>query len=138
MRKIEENIFYRVYIAYLNKDYPATFVSCLYITFIYMFLLAPIYGLCIDLFKGLDVNIIKFLYIIYVMVIFIVIFKKYYNKVTLNAILNRNKNNKQYLPTWCYFLILPVSMIFGISFYILISIQVLQRFSLEGYLYDLL
>lgn len=138
MRKIEENIFYRVYIAYLNKDYPATFVSCLYITFIYMFLLAPIYGLCIDLFKGLDVNIVKFLYIIYVMVIFIVIFKKYYNKVTLNAILNRNKNNKQYLPTWCYFLILPVSMVFGISFYILISIQVLQRFSLEGYLYDLL
>jgi len=138
MRKIEENIFYRVYIVYLNKDYPATFVSCLYLTFIYMFLLAPIYGVCIDLFKGLDKNIIKFIYIIYVVVIFVMIFKKYYNKVILHAILNGNKNNKQYLPTWCYFLILPVSMIFGIGFYILISTQVLQRFSLEGYLYDLL
>ncbi|KXH79543.1 hypothetical protein [Chryseobacterium kwangjuense] len=138
MRKIEENIFYRVYIAYLNKDYPATFVSCLYITFIYMFLLAPIYGFCIDLLKGLDKNIIKFLYIIYVVIILILIFKKYYNKVTLQAILNGNRNNKQYLPNWCYFLILPVCMIFGIGLYILITIQVLQRFNLEGYLYSLL
>ncbi|WP_111959229.1 hypothetical protein [Chryseobacterium lathyri] len=138
MKKIEENIFYRVYIAYLNKDYPATFVSCLYIAFVYMFLFAPIYGLCIDLFKGIGKNIIKFLYIIYVAVILIIIFKKYYNKVTLNNILNRNKHKKQYLPTWCYFIILPISMILGIGLYILVSIQILQRLNLEGYLYDLL
>ncbi|HCA07163.1 hypothetical protein [Chryseobacterium sp.] len=137
MKKIEENIFYRVYIAYLNKDYPATFVSCLYIALIYMFLLAPIYGLCIDLLQGLDKNIVKFIYVIYVATIILIIFKKYYKKAILKNVLDKNKS-KQYLPTWCYFLILPLSMILGVGFYVLISIQILQRFNLEGYLYKLL
>lgn len=138
MKKIEENIFYRIYIAYLNKDYPATLVSCLYITLIYIFLLAPIYGLCIDLLIGINKSIIKILYTIYVLAILFFTFKKYYNKENLSKIIKENRSTKKSLPAWCYFLILPISMIFGLGSYILISIHILQKFNLEGSLYNLL
>lgn len=137
MKKIEENIFYRTYIAYLNKDYPATFVSCLYIAFIYIFLLAPIYGLLSDLLSGIDKRTMKLLYAVYVLIILIMVFRKYYNKNIFNRVLSENKIKKTYLPTWSYFLVLPLCMILGIGSYILISVYIIQQFNLEGYLYRL-
>jgi len=135
MKKIEENIFYRVYNAYLNKDYPAVFVSSLYLIFIYIFLLAPFYGVFVDLLKGMDKVLVKFLYAFYIITISILVFSKYYNNKKLDKILLENKNIKPLLPTWCYFLALPLSMILGIGFYIFISINILKRFNLEGYFY---
>lgn len=137
MRKIEENIFYRTYIAYLNRDYPATFVSCLYITCIYIFLLTPIYGLSVKLLTGVDKNVVKLLYAIYVLIILILVFRKYYNKNIFNRVLNENKIKKRYLPTWSYFIILPLCMVLGIGSYILTSVYIIQKFNLEGYLYNL-
>jgi len=137
MKKIEENIFYRIYVIYLARDYPAKFVSSLYIAFIYIFLFAPVYGLCVDLIHGVDKLIIKFLYAFYFLLILIRIFIKYYNKVILTNVFKENKNKKIIFPNWCYFLILPLSMIFGIGLYILLSQSIMQKFNLEGYLYNL-
>ena len=136
MKKIEENIFYNIYNSYLKKDYPATFVSSLYISFIYIFLFAPIYGFVVDLLQGIDKSFIKMLYAGYVVFILFFIFKKYYNKKTLNKILKIGETQK-YFKSWIYFLTLPLSMILGVGVYILISINIVKRFNLEGFLYNL-
>lgn len=137
MKKIEEIIFYRIYIAYLKKGDSAKFASCLYIAFIYIFLLAPIYGLLINLLKGISEGAIKFLYVIYLTAIVFIVFRKYYSKSKFEKIFSDNRIKKLFLPTWFYFFVLPLSMIYGVGLYILLSIHVLQRFNLEGMLYDL-
>ena len=96
MKKIEENIFYNIYNSYLKKDYPATFLSSLYISFIYIFLFAPIYGFVVDLIQGIDKSFIKMLYTGYVVFILFFIFKKYYNKKTLNKILKIGETQKYF------------------------------------------
>ena len=136
MRKIEENTFYNIYKSYLKKDYPATFVSSLYISFIYIFLFAPIYGFAVDLLHGINKNFIKILYATYVVLILFFIFKKYSNKKTLNKILKIGETQKHF-KSWIYFLMLPLSMILGVGVYILISINIVKRFNLEGFLYNL-
>lgn len=134
--KIEENIFYNIYNSYLKKDYPATFVSSLYISFIYIFLFAPIYGFVVDLLQGINKGFIKILYAGYVVLILFLIFKKYYNKKTLYTILKIGDAQKSF-NSWVYFLMLPLSMILGVGVYILVSIYIVKRFNLEGVFYNL-
>lgn len=136
MRKIEENIFYNIYGAYLKKDYPAIFVSSLYLSFMYIFLFTPLYGCIIDLLYGINKSTAKFLYAVYAITIAFFVFKKYYNKKTLERVLNNNRNKKNY-KAWYYFLALPFSMCIGIGLYVIISIYVLKRLNMEGVLYRL-
>lgn len=120
----------------MKKNEDGKFSASLYIIVIYIFTFAPFYGFIIDLFEGIDKSLKKILYAFYLLIIIFLVVKKYYNNKKLEKILKENKN-KIYFPIWAYFLIFPVSVILGIGTYILISVNILQKFNLEGYLYKL-
>ena len=136
MKKIEEYIFYRTYMAYKKKDDPALFSSLMYLTAIYIFLLMPIYGSIANLFRN-NRNIYDQGIVVGSMIsIGIYVIRKYYNPKNLKNILAQNQKKRKILPTWCYFTILPISMVIGVTLYILTSIYIIQGFSLEGIIYQ--
>lgn len=136
MKKVEEYIFYRTYMAYKKKDDPALFSSVMYLIGIYFSLLMPIHSSIIDLFKGIGKNYEKGMMFVCMIIIGIYVIRKYYNPKNLKNILVQNQKKRKILPTWCYFTILPISMVIGVTLYILTSIYIIQGFSLEGIIYQ--
>ena len=136
MKKIEEYIFYRTYMAYKKKDDPALFSSVMYLIGIYFSLLMPIHSSIIDLFKGIGKNYEKGMMFVCMIIIGIYVIRKYYNPKNLKNILAQNRKKKKILPTWCYFTILPISMVIGVALYGLITSFVIKKFGLEGIIYQ--
>jgi len=136
MKKVEEYIFYRTYMAYKKKDDPALFSSSMYLIGIYFSLLMPIHSSIIDLFKGIGKNYEKGMMFVCMIIIGIYVIRKYYNPKNLNNILVQNQKKKKILPTWCYFTILPISMVVGVALYGLITSYVIKKFGLEGIIYQ--
>ena len=96
----------------------------------------PIYGSIANLFRN-NRNIYDQGIVVGSMIsIGIYVIRKYYNPKNLKNILAQNRKKKKILPTWCYFTILPISMVIGIALYILTSIYIIQGFSLEGIIYQ--
>ena len=129
MKKVEEYIFYRTYMAYKKKDDPELFSSSMYLIGIYFSLLMPIHSSIIDLFKGIGKNYEKGM-MFGCMIIRIYVIRKYYNPKNLKNILAQNRKKKKILPTWCYFTILPISIV--VALYGLITSFVIKKFGLEG------
>ena len=69
-------------------------------------------------------------------IIGIYVIRKYYNPKNLKNILAQNRKKKKILPTWCYFTILPISMVIGVALYGLITSFVIKKFGLEGIIYQ--
>ena len=136
MKKIEEYIFYRTYMAYKKKNDPALFSSVMYLIGIYFSLLMPIHSSIIDLFKGIGKNYEKGMMFVCMIIIGIYVIRKYYNPQNLKNILAQNRKKKKILPTWCYFTILPISMVIGVALYGLITSFVIKKFGLEGIIYQ--
>ena len=136
MKKVEEYIFYRTYMAYKKKNDPALFSSSMYLTTIYIFLLMPIYGSIANLFRN-NRNIYDQGIVVGSMIsIGIYVIRKYYNPKNLKNILAQNRKKKKILPTWCYFTILPISMVVGVALYGLTTSYVIKKFGLEGIIYQ--
>lgn len=136
MKKIEEYIFYRTYMAYKKKNDPALFSSSMYLTTIYIFLLMPIYGFIANLFRNNESIYHRGIVIGNIISIGIYVVRKYYNQKNLNNILAQNQKKKKILPTWLYFTILPISMVIGVALYGLITTYVIKKFDLEGIIYQ--
>ena len=136
MKKVEEYIFYRTYMAYKKKNDPALFSSVMYLIGIYFSLLMPIHSSIIDLFKGIGKNYEKGMMFGCMIIIGIYVIRKYYNPKNLKNILAQNRKKKKILPTWCYFTILPISMVIGVALYGLITSFVIKKFGLEGIIYQ--
>ena len=122
--------------AYKKKDDPALFSSSMYLIGIYFSLLMPIHSSIIDLFKGIGKNYEKGMMFGYMIIFCIFVIRYNYNKKNLNNILVQNQKKRKILPTWCYFTILPISMVIGVTLYILTSIYIIQGFGLEGIIYQ--
>ena len=136
MKKVEEYIFYRTYMAYKKKDDPALFSSSMYLIGIYFSLLMPIHSSIIDLFKGIGKNYEKGMMFGSMISIGIYMIRKYYNPKNLKNILAQNRKKKKILPTWFYFTILPISMVIGVALYGLTTSYVIKKFGLEGIIYQ--
>jgi|GEM_PF-1087141 hypothetical protein len=135
MKKIEEYIFYRTYIAYKKKNDPALFSSVMYLCAIYMALSLFICGTFANFFRSKYHSYDKWIFIIWYAFIIIRIIRKYYNQKNLNDILAQNQK-KKILPTWFYFTILPISMVIGVALYGLITSYIIKKFDLEGIIYQ--
>ena len=122
--------------AYKKKNDPALFSSVMYLIGIYFSLLMPIHSSIIDLFKGIGKNYEKGMMFGCMIIIGIYVIRKYYNPKNLKNILAQNRKKKKILPTWCYFTILPISMVIGVALYGLITSFVIKKFGLEGIIYQ--
>lgn len=138
MKNFIDLIFYRTYMAYEAKNMSGRFLSCLYISFIFLFLCAPIYGFIHDLLIGIPKSVSPWLYGIYILIILSLVVRRYGNrKVILELVKKfRKQNTNKLYPSWPYFLILPISMVVGIGSYFLLYDYVIQRYQLEGMLYE--
>lgn len=132
-------IFYRTYLAYEKKKMPGKFSSSLYLACICIFLFLPIFGILNDLFLGASKLILKSILCLYLGVTFFYVFRRFYRNGKLRNILGCFKSNSlnEKIPTWLFFFILPICMIAGVGLYILLSGYFIQKYSLEGYLYNL-
>lgn len=108
MKRIEEYIFYRVYIAYKKKDDIPLFSSVMYIIAIYMALSLFICGTFANLFKNQEFPYDKSVFIIWYSFIIIRILKKYYNKNIRNKVLMENSIKNKVFPNWFYFFITSI------------------------------
>ncbi len=65
--------------------------------------------------------------------------KYYFNDDNLKKILSSNTNNKynKTVSKWWFFFILPISMVIGIGSYFYISLYLINKYELEGFLYKL-
>lgn len=130
---IFDYIFYRVYRVYLKKDDPARFNSTLYISLIYLFILFPLFSLLLELLRGDDKWVTKSMYIIYcILILFYNV-----NRYSKNYIKTINTNYKvNSVPNWLFFVILPITMVLGIVFYIWIKKSIVDEYQLQGYIYN--
>ena len=120
--KIFDYIFFRVFTKYQHtKDYPYLFVSWLFITVCLSFILMFIFGLIHSLIENLPQVLKKGVYFIYLLIISFFTYKRYYLSSNFQ-IINRYSKNKynKIIPDFIMFLALPLSMVIGISLYILI------------------
>lgn len=114
-------IFFRIYRVYKVKHDPAMLNSILYLSCVLMFVLLPITGVIFEMVRK-DGKINLLFFILYFISILAFISVRYGNKKKVNNLYNRysqhNLNRK--IPTYCFFLILPICIILGVSIYILI------------------
>lgn len=114
-------IFFRIYRAYKVKHDPAMLNSILYLSCVLMFVLLPITGIIFEMVRK-DGKINLLFFILYFISILAFISVRYGNKKKVNSLYNRysqhNLNRK--IPTYYFFLILPICIILGVSIYILI------------------
>ena len=107
--------------AYEKKHQPGLFSATAYCTVICMFLFMPMLGL-LDILLELQKPQRKKAVIIYLILIIVGVFLRYYRKNQLERILARYRGsvyNKR-IQTWLFFLILPLSMVIGVWVYALV------------------
>lgn len=131
--KIFDYIFYRVYRVYLKKNDPARFAGIAYMTTLYIFVFFVFLGFLLDLIKGIDKIYVNFIFFVYFSIIVLFNIKRYSSKYILEM---NNKYRVDKIPNWLFFVILPLAMIFGILFYILIKKSIVDEYQLQGYLYN--
>lgn len=138
MKNFIDLIFYKTYLAYEAKNMSGRFLSCLYISFIFLFLCAPIYGFIHDLLIGIPKSAFKWLYVIYILIILGLVTRRYGKREAIFELVKKfRKHNKNKIsPSWPYFLVLPISMVVGIGSYFLLYDYVIHRYELEGLLYE--
>lgn len=125
MMNIFDYIFYRIYKRYTKTDnYPSKFASSLFMFVMFFFLMASIFGIIHNYLIDSDNEIInKFVYVLYGIAVFSFTFRRYYNQKKINKLKKKysvnNLNEK--IPDFIIFLALPISMIFGIFIYYLLS-----------------
>lgn len=108
--------------AYKAKHDPAMLNSILYLSCVFMFLLLPITGVVFEIVREGD-RINPAFFILYFMLILGFVTMKYGNKKKIEVLYGKYSQHKfnRVIPTYCFFLILPICIIFGISIYVIIS-----------------
>lgn len=115
-------IFFRIHMAYKAKHDPAMLNSILYLSCVFMFVLLPITGVVLEIvWEGDRIN--PAFFILYFILILGFVTMKYGNKKKIEVLYEKYSQHKfnRVIPTYCFFLILPICIIFGISIYVIIS-----------------
>ena len=115
-------IFFRIHMAYKAKHDPAMLNSILYLSCVLMFVLLPIAGIVLEIVREGD-RINPVFFILYFILILGLVSMKYGNKKKIEVLYEEYSQHKfnRVIPTYCFFLILPICIIFGISIYVIIS-----------------
>ena len=108
--------------AYKAKHEPAMLNSILYLSCVFMFVLLPITGVVLEIVREGD-RINPAFFILYFILILGFVTMKYGNKKKIEVLYEKYSQHKfnRVIPTYCFFLILPICIIFGISIYVIIS-----------------
>lgn len=108
--------------AYKAKHDPAMLNSILYLSCVFMFVLLPITGVVLEIVREGD-RINPAFFILYFILILGFVTMKYGNKKKIEVLYEKYSQHKfnRVIPTYCFFLILPICIIFGISIYVIIS-----------------
>jgi len=108
--------------AYKAKHDPAMLNSILYLSCVLMFVLLPIAGIVLEIVREGD-RINPVFFILYFILILGLVSMKYGNKKKIEVLYEEYSQHKfnRVIPTYCFFLILPICIIFGISIYVIIS-----------------
>ncbi|SDI27167.1 hypothetical protein SAMN04488062_1342 [Flavobacterium omnivorum] len=136
MIKIRDYIFYRTYEAYKKKEHPALFSSTLYLSACDLFLFSFSYGICIYLLDGIEKKYKYYIFLLYFSIVVFLNINKYYKKQKIKDLISLYQNNylNKTISSWVFFFILPICMVVGIGFHILISI-IIKKYNLEGWLF---
>ena len=107
--------------AYKAKHNPAMLNSILYLSCILMFVLLPIAGVILEIARE-DDRINTVFFILYFISILSFVTIKYGNKKKIKRLYKKYSQHKfnRIIPTYCFFLILPICIISGMSIYIII------------------
>ena len=108
--------------AYKAKHDPAMLNSILYLSCVFMFVLLPKTGVVLEIVRESD-RINPAFFILYFILILGFVTMKYGNKKKIEVLYEKYSQHKfnRVIPTYCFFLILPICIIFGISIYVIIS-----------------
>ena len=108
--------------AYKAKHDPAMLNSILYLSCVFMFVLLPKTGVVLEIVREGD-RINPVFFILYFILILGFVTMKYGNKKKIEVLYEKYSQHKfnRVIPTYCFFLILPICIIFGISIYVIIS-----------------
>ena len=108
--------------AYKAKHDPAMLNSILYLSCVFMFVLLPKTGVVLEIVREGD-RINPVFFILYFILILGFVTMKYGDKKKIEVLYEEYSQHKfnRVIPTYCFFLILPICIIFGISIYVIIS-----------------
>ena len=133
-------IFYRVYWAYNKKRETARILSLLYMAMTFAFFFYPLAlflcELLRDPWRGNDGYLLSF----YLLTVLICTYLKFFPNKKINLInkkFSKNQHNQR-IPDWCFFMILPLSIAWGITTYALLVKFIINPFALRGIIYNLL
>ena len=133
-------IFYRVYWAYKKKRETAKIRSLLYMTMVLAFFFSPL-ALCLcellrDPWRRNDGCLLS-IYLLIVMIYSYLRFVPTKRIILLDKKFDKNHYN-HLIPDWSFFLILPLSIVWGISAYIMLVKFLIIPFALRGIVYNIL
>ena len=137
MIRILDYIFYRTYIAYMKKNDPAEFVSPLYLWLCLFFLFLPLFAIFGDMASGDNGIYTNCVFGMYCFFVFIFVYIRYVKKDTIKEIIKNfsNCSLNRTIPTWCFFLALPISMVVGVTGLILVTKYIIYPYGLTGIWY---
>lgn len=133
-------IFYRVYWAYKKKGESAKVLSLLYMTMVFAFFFFPLALFLCELLRDPGRRNDGYLLAIYLLIVLACSYLKFFpnKKICLiNKKFNKNHSN-HLIPDWCFFVILPLSIAWGITTYYLLVKFFINPFALRGIIYNLL
>ena len=126
-------IFFRIHMAYKAKHDSAMLNSILYLSCVLMFVLLPIAGVVLEIArKGGRINTAFFILGFVTM--------KYGNKKMVERLYKKYSQHKfnRIIPTYCFFLILPICIILGMSIYIIILKNFVDIDKIRDIIYNIL
>ena len=125
--------------AYKAKHDPAMLNSILYLSCVFMFVLLPITGVVLEIVREGD-RINPAFFILYFILILGFVTMKYGNKKMVERLYKKYSQHKfnRIIPTYCFFLILPICIIFGISIYVIISKYFIDLDKIRDIIYNIL
>ena len=132
-------IFFRIHMAYKAKHDPAMLNSILYLSCILIFVLLPIAGVILEITRE-DGRINTAFFILYFISILGFVTMKYGNKKKVERLYKKYSQHKfnRIMPTYCFFFILPICIIWGMSIYIIILKYFVDIDKIRDIIYNIL
>lgn len=137
MIRIFDYIFYRTYIAYLKANESGQLISPLYLGLCLFFFFIPLSSIIADMMRGDNALYFKGVVAIYCLVIFVPVYIRYMRKGKTRELIGKfsNCSLNRIIPTWCFFLVLPISVVVGVTGTILVSKYIVDPCGLTGIWY---
>lgn len=131
-------IYYRMYLWYTKKNDCATYTSIIFITMIKTFIWLPLVGFIGSLCRAGKTKTDLYLYCIFCVTTLIYSSIKYTRQK--KEIFSKYKHSKwnKLIPNWMIFSSLPLSILWGVTIYIILCSKVINQYELERVIFKLL